>query len=101
MLRDFHAPVWNLVQAHFDFLFQVRPLSLIPLPPQNTAAPIHEIVNHSVVLVGEFPQRSSDLLNDPAFVLARMRKQDTIESWHIKSFVRELCCQDTPGFARL
>src|SRR5262245_47977683 len=56
---------------------------------------IHKIVNHCVSLFGSEPERTSDLLNDPSLVFARMCKEDSIEPRHIKSFIGKLSRQDT------
>ena len=59
---------------------------------------VNEIVNYSVGFLDVLSQRTSDLLNEPSFMLSRERKQDAIEPWNVKSFVGKLSCKDAPDF---
>jgi hypothetical protein len=46
------------------------------------------------------PSKStSNLLDDPSFVLSRVAQHHSIESWHIESFIRKLRSQETLKFS--
>ena len=46
-------------------------------------------------LSGVLSQGASDLLDESALMFSRVRKADSIELWHVKSFVCKLRSQDT------
>src|SRR5215467_1069428 len=76
----------------------VRFHSLVELVVQHPHV-IDAIVNYSVCLRLVGTERSSDLLNDPSFVLARKRENDTVKTRHVESFVCKLGSKQALNFS--